>query len=176
MTGTAKEYAVALFELARENGTEADISRGLGLVKQVLEQTPDMTAFLLSPGISEKVKTETIEKAFGGSVPEYVCSFLCLLSSHNEAYMLEECISEYDKLFSEEKNLVHAVVTSVVELSEAEKQALALKLKKINNTKIEMEYRIDPSLIGGVVIEMDGVILDGSLGRRLKALKEVMDQ
>lgn len=176
MTGTSKEYAVALFGLAVETGTAAEIAEGLALVRKVFEDTPEFSAFLSSPGIPKQERLQLIQDTFSEDVPEYVVSFLSLLCEHGDAPIFMECANEFDKLYSQSKNVSYAVVTSVVELTDDEKTKLCAKLEHINHNKVIIEYRIDPSLLGGLTVEMDGLILDGSLKRRLHNMKEVMDE
>lgn len=176
MTGTSKEYAIALFGLAMESGSEAEIAEGLALVRKVFEDTPGFDAFLSSPGIPKQERLKCIADTFSEDVPEYVVSFLSLLCEHGDMKLLVSCINDYDALYAQSKKVAHAVVTSVIELTDDEKAKLKAKLEHINHNTVELEYRIDPALLGGLTVEMDGLILDGSLKRRLHNIKEVMDE
>ena len=175
MTGTSKEYAIALFELAQKSGQTEEVLRGLELVRDVFDTTPDLFAFLRSPGIAKSVRIETLRSAFNGSVPEYVLSFLCLLCEHRNSETLYECIENYSTLYNEDRRLRRAVIVSAVELTDEEKDALCVKLEKRFSCKLKMEYRLDPSLLGGVIVETEDAVLDGSLRTRLRTMKEVID-
>ena len=85
-----------------------------------------------------------------------------------------DSVKEYKRLLDESKKVSKAKVTSATELLENQKEALKHKLEKISNTAVEMEYFIDESIIGGVVAEIDGKIMDGSLRSRLHDMKDVI--
>lgn len=177
MTGTSKEYAVALFELAEETGAEGEILNGLRFAMEVFDKTPGFTEFLSSPAVSKSLRLETISEAFGDDTPEYVSSFISLLCEKGEMGSFAECAAEYEKLYDSKYNIVYALVTSAVPLSEEEKARLSEKLAKKSKARVEIEYKTDSSLIGGIVIETDGTVFDGSIRHRLKTIKEeVMDK
>lgn len=170
-----KEYAIALFELASESAAEQTVHGNLCLVKEVFDNTPELVPYLDSPGILLSVRLQTIRNAFENEVHEYVLSFLQLLCEHGDIELLFECITEYNKLYEQSKNLSRAQVTSAEELTPNEKARLIDKLEKLSGKKIAAEYLIDKGLLGGVKVEMDdGTIIDGSLRHRLESMKEVM--
>ncbi len=176
MKETSKDYAVALFNLARETESEEAVLSGLMLVKEVFSETPGMIAFLRSPAISKEAKLGALKGAFEGEVHDYVFSFLALMTERGDADILEEAIESYEALFHAENKLATARIVSAAELTAEEKETLCAALSKKSGKEVLTEYEIDPTLIGGLVVEMDGVVLDGSLSRRLKTLKDVMDE
>ena len=86
-----------------------------------------------------------------------------------------ECFEIFDELYKEEAKRSKAVIISAVELDDEAKRKLLDKLRSISGHTVEAEYRIDRSLIGGLIVEMDGRRIDGSLKKRLKEIKEVME-
>ena len=90
--------------------------------------------------------------------------------------ILETCLHEYMKLYNESKRVSWAHVTSAVPLTAEQKTALRLKLEKQSGRNVLLECTVDKTMLGGVVVEMDGKILDGSLRRRLQEVKEVISQ
>lgn len=176
MKETSKDYAVALFNLARETKSEETVLSGLMLAKEVFSETSGMIAFLRSPAIAKEAKRRALKEAFESEVHEYVFSFLALATERGDADVLEEAIEAYEALYHAEKKLATARVVSATELTAEEKEALCAALSKKSGKQVLAEYVIDPTLLGGLVVEMDGVVLDGSLSRRLKTLKDVMDE
>ncbi len=176
MAKNSKEYASALFALAKESGQESAVCDGLSFAGEVFETTPGYQAFLTSPGIPKKERVDTIEKTFSGNVPEYVVSFLAILCERGEISELADCISEYKKMYSESVRVENALVTSVIPLTDEEKEKLRIKLEKLSGRKVEMRFEIDESLLGGVTVETDGLRYDGSLRSRLQNIREVMDE
>lgn len=176
MTGTGKEYAVALFELAAETENEESVWDGLCVVKDVFANTPDLAPFLRSPGIAESIRLKTVEDAFASQVPDEVLSFLGVLVKRGDVGLLSDCIAEYEALYNKKRRVARAVATSAVPLTDDEKRRLAEKLTALHGARVEIEYQVDPSLLGGLSVELDGTILDGTLKRRMKTIKEVMSQ
>ena len=174
MAEASKEYAVALFELAKEKNCEDDVLQSLSVLKSVFELVPELYSFLCSPGISKKERIEVIKTSFGNHLNEYAIYLLCVLCEHNNSGIVNEVIKTFEDIYNENHCVSKAVVTSAVELTDSEKESLCEKLKMKFNKEFESEYRVEPSLLGGVIVEADGIILDGSLKSRLQTMKEVI--
>jgi F-type H+-transporting ATPase subunit delta len=86
-----------------------------------------------------------------------------------------ECVEEYRRLLDAKNARTVAHVTSARELTEAQKRSLVERLERTSGAKVTLECEIDPSLIGGAIVKMDGRIMDGSVRRRLLEIKEVMN-
>ena len=174
MAQVIKEYAMALFSLAQETDAVNEISEALDTVSAVMKENPEYTDFLASPNIPKSERTAAIEQAFSGSVPEHVVSFLSILCDRGRIRNLSECISEYRQLCDAANRISVAEISSAVELTENEKSALTKKLEKLCGNSVVLNCTVDPSLIGGMVVSVDGRVIDGSIRHRLHELKEVM--
>lgn len=176
MMGTSREYAAALFDLAKESAIEAELSEGLKFLKEVFESTPEYAAFLTSPSIPKQKRLDTIQNIFASNLPEYAVSFLSLLCEHGNISILGECAYEYEKLYAESCKISHAVAVSVVELTADEKEKLRAKLEKMSGNKVDIQYKVDSTLLGGMKVSMDDMCLDGSLRQRLNDIRKVMGE
>lgn len=174
MTEHSKEYAAALFMLACEKNMKKEYAKALETVEQVFREEPLYIKFLSSPGIPMEERLTAIRQAFEAHVPEDVLSFLQLMCEKGRITDFFEACEEYQKLFTESERILHAKITSAVELTQAEKEKLQNKLEAVNNSSIHMDYVIDASLMGGMIVEIDGKVLDGSLRSRLHDIKEVI--
>ena len=174
MAQVIKEYAMALFSLAQETDAVKEISEALDTVSAVMRDNPEYTELLASPNISKAERVEAVEQAFTGTVPEHVVSFLALLCERGRIRSLSECISEYRQLCDAANRISVAEVSSAVELTEDEKSALKNKLEKLCGNSVVINCTVDPSLLGGMVVAVDGRVIDGSIKHRLHELKEVM--
>ncbi|MBQ5545389.1 MAG: ATP synthase F1 subunit delta [Clostridia bacterium] len=175
-TGTGREYAIALFRLAKEEAIETALAEDLTFLKEVFQKTPEYAAFLSAPSIPKQERLDSIREAFGESLHEYAVSFVCVLCEKGRVSLLPECVEEFEALFAASQRVSHAVVTSAAPLSDDQKERLQRKLKKRSGNRVEMEYRLNPKLLGGVIVDIDGTRLDGSLRRQLKTIREVMDE
>ncbi|MBQ8752628.1 MAG: ATP synthase F1 subunit delta [Clostridia bacterium] len=170
-----KEYAEALFTLAQEEGLEKETAEALSLIGALLEEYPAYRELLASPAMHRKERTGLLTEAFAGHVPESVFSFTCLLCERGHIRRFADCAGEYTALYRAAQELSVAEVTSAVALTETQKAALTAKLEKQCGHRVAVTYTEDPSLLGGVVVGMDGKVWDGSLIHRLRDMKEVMD-
>ena len=176
MTEQSKAYAEALYALAAETGEEKACLDGLTLVLEVLADNPAYTELLASPAIPMAERNAVLEEAFGGRVPEQVLSFVGVLCAHGAVRSLPDCGAEYRRLYEAAVSLSTATVTSAVPLTEEQKALLRQKLEKISGRTVILACAVDESLLGGVTVQLDGKVLDGSLRRRLHDVKEVMEQ
>lgn len=174
MTETAKEYATALFELAKESASEKEIGDALAMLLSEISENPEYEELLSSPNISLRERRTLLEEAFADRVPEYALSFTELLCEKGKIRELGSCVREYQAMYQALQSLSHAKVVSAVPLTESEKTALIKKLEKISGHSVSAQYETDESLLGGLVVYMDGNVLDGSLKNQLKEVKEVI--
>ena len=176
MTEMSKEYASALFSLAREAHVEDEILDELKAVAKLMEDNPEILEFLAAPNISKRERCGALKKALDGQVHEYVLSFLQLLCDRERIRLLGECVEEFAAMLDEEKGVLTAKVESAVALTEDETRRLKRALEKRTGRTIRLECRVDESLLGGLVVAMGGEVLDGSLKHRLKEIREVMNR
>lgn len=172
MTEAYNEYAEALFILARENGLEKDFFDALSDIDSVFGENSEYLDFLSSPAIPKDERIAALDAAFEASIHEYVLSFLKLLCERGRIKDFYACREEYEKLYKAAFGIVTAKITSAYPLSEDEKKQLIDKLRKISGSTVVPEYFTDPSLLGGVVVEINGKLLDGSLKTRLKEVSQ----
>ena len=176
MTQMDKAYAAALFALAQENHREAEVLEALQIVLKQFEGNPEYVDFLASPGIPKAERTEAIEAAFADALPEDVLSFVCVLCQRGQIRLFSDCVKDFEWFYETSRKISSATVTSVIPLTDAQQQKLQKKLEAISGHQVRLTYDIDPSLMGGVRVELDGSILDGTLKHRLHEVKEVMNR
>ena len=174
MSEISYEYAKALFMLAGEKELREDYKLGLETIDAVFKNNPQYIDFLRTFAIPLSERLEALEKAFGDRVPRDVLSFLKLLTEKKHIGEFSECAEEYFKLYNEIDKVMDAKVTSAVELTDKEKSALLEKLQKSSGKKIVVEYVVDESILGGLIVETDGKIMDSSLKKHLKDMKDVI--
>ena len=176
MTGVSREYAQALFSLAQESQSEEAICEGLKLMEGLVKETPEILDFLAAPNIPMKERTGALETALRGNVPEYALSFVQLLCEHGHIRELEACVSDYEELWNDARGLSTARVVSAVALTEEEKRQLQQRLCARTGHEVRLECTVDESLLGGLIVTMDGKVMDGSLKHRLNEVREVMNR
>lgn len=176
MSDICKEYGEALFTLGLEGNSLDKINSDLVLLEQAFAEAPEYTEFLQSPSIPKAERLKALNTAFADSISEYTLSFLSILCEKGRTVLFGECAVEFRKLYEESKNVSLARVYSAVPLSDEQKAALKNNLESSSGHSVKMECFIDKTLLGGVLIDMDGKQIDGTLKRRLQKLKEVMNK
>ncbi len=176
MSEIAKEYSKALFELALESKSEKKYEEALDVLIQVFSENPEYTLFLSSPSIPLDERLRALNNAFSKKIPVEVISFVKLLCEKRYIKHFNECVSEYKNLLNEMNKCLTAEVISAVELNEQEKTALKEKLEKMSSHTVLLECRVDKSILGGLIVELDGKTFDASIKGHLDNIKDVIDK
>ncbi len=175
MTDISKEYGTALFMLACEKNAKNEYARALTELEKAFTESPEYLVLLSSPAVTLAERLSAIEKAFV-SLPEDVVSYLKLLCEKGRISCFFESAKVFRGLLEESEQKMTAKVTSAVPLTDKEKSALITKLETMCHKEISLETYIDETLLGGLLVELDGKVLDGTLKRRMRDVKEVMNQ
>ena len=176
MTIIEREYAEALYQLAFDLGQVDEFLASLKEIRSLVLHEESYLSFLSSPAIAMSERLSAIEDAFASNYHEYIVSFLKLLCENGRIGIFPDCVDHFEQLVMYFSNRVNATVTSAVELSNEQLDMLVGKIRAIVGKEIDPICCIDPALIGGVKVEVDGKIYDGSLLRRLSNVKEVMSR
>jgi len=175
MTETSRAYADALFSLAAETQCIPETLHALKMARDELYQTPGALDLFASPAIPKDERINVLQNAFGDKLPEHVLSLLCVMCSNGCIRELDDCLAAYQELHDAAQKLSTAYVTSAVMLTDAEKAELTAQLTKKLGRTIRLECDVDASLLGGMIVRVDGKVIDGSLKHKLQQIKEVMN-
>jgi len=175
MTTTSKEYAEALFELAVQGGVTKETSEGVETVISALLQTPEYRALLSSPAITKEERLKALDETFRGKIPVILLAILRMMVSRGHVSALDGMARDYEELARGYRGESLAIVKSAVPLKESETVVLRAKLVKKLGRDVILRCVTDPSLIGGVRVEVDGRVIDGSIRNKLEEIKEVMN-
>ena len=175
MTDMSKEYAVALFMLAREEDCCSLVSESLAVVKSTAEKEEGYLDLLASPAIPVEERLRLIDEAFGSLHP-HVVSFLKLLCERSYIRLLLDAIDEFERLLEEASQVLTANVICAVAMGTDKELELKKKLEAKFGHPVEIRVSIDASVLGGMIIEIDGKVIDASLRRRLGDIKDVISK
>jgi len=167
------EYAQAIFALAWETGMQEQIYNELQLVNNALLENPEYNLLLVSPSITRDQKHQSLDEVFG-SLCEHTVNFLKLLVDRGRISIIPECVKEYESLYNASKNTAVVTVVSAVPLNDEQKQKIITKLSKKYGKSIELVCEIDENMLGGLIIKTDDTVIDGSLDKKLRDVKEVI--
>lgn len=176
MNQISKEYAGALYSLALEQGTGtarkwADELKTAG---GILAENPAYLQLLSSPEVGGDERESLLREAFGESLSREPLSFAVLMSRRGRARELPDAIRRFEDMVDSAERIRHARVVSAFPLTEEEKKRLTEKLEAMTRATVTLSCQVDPSLVGGMLVEIDGRILDGSVRTKLREIKEVI--
>ncbi len=171
MTEFAKLYGGSLYDLAAEEGLDERILGELDETVSLLAANPDYLRLLATPSIPKKERCALLDEALQGAVHPYLLNFLKLLCEQGAVRELTGCARAYHLRFNQAHGVLEATAVSAVALSEAQADQLKQKLETATGKRIDLATKVDPAVLGGIRLEMDGTLLDGTVQNRLASLR-----
>lgn len=171
----AKRYAAALYDLSDERGALDAVAGDLKALKGMIADSAEFARFLKSPVLSrrdqEKGALAVLEKA---GAHELTKNFVGLVARNRRLFAVEGMIEAFLAELARRRGEVTAEVTAAKELNEKQRSDLAAALKKAIGKDIDMDVRVDPGLLGGLIVKVGSRMVDGSLRTKLQRLELVM--
>lgn len=175
LNSTSKSYALALYELAKENSDLNKVEDGMNGVKALLSKSSDFKEMIINPTITKEEKNKVIIKIVDQySFCQTLKKFLGFLATKNRLFFLSQIIDSFLDLVSSSKGELKAKLLSSKELSKAELEKIRNELSKDFQSPIKIDYKHDPDLIVGLVIQVGSVMVDTSIKSKLRQLQKVM--
>lgn len=175
MEEIAQVYSRALFEVAKEHG-KLDVAREqLGQFADALEQNRDLAVFFFSPYFSTEEKKDGLRRTVEGADPT-VLNFLETLLERHRMPAIYRIRAEYERLWDEENKLLPVEVTSAIDLDEATVRSLGDRIGQQTGQRVELTSKVDPAILGGIVLRVGNQILDASIKHRLDQLRKHVAQ
>ncbi|MHC5036003.1 MAG: ATP synthase F1 subunit delta [Planctomycetota bacterium] len=166
-------WAQALLEIAEDKKSLESIVKGVRFTRQILGEVPLLQPFLASPNIPLPVKKERLQAALKGHVDPLLVDFTCLLVDRVRGMFLDEILEVFLKMYRDAIGVVVAHVRCAVDLPEGVAEKIRKQLSKMYGKTVELDVKLDPSVLGGMTIQVGDTRFDGTLAR---ALKEVGDR
>ncbi len=171
MEELAQVYSQALFEVAKEHDVVDDVREQLGQFADELDENRDLQVFLFSPYFSSQEKKEGISKIVDGADERFL-NFLELLAERHRMPAIFRIRRAYDALWRQENKLLPVTVTSAIELDEGLVEGLGQRIEEQTGKKVELTSRVDPDVLGGLVLQVGNMVLDASIRNRLEQLRK----
>ena len=168
-------YGTALVEAAREVGKENQILEEAQAVVQLIEDEPDLHQFINYPGVSADEKKEVLKNIFEGRIYEELLNFLYILVDKRRTMNFGRIIKVYKSLVEREEGVSYGTVYSVVKLSDERMAELEEQTSKLLQMNVKLENELDPSLLAGFKILVEGKIIDASYRKKFDELASQMN-
>jgi ATP synthase F1 delta subunit len=171
MEEIATVYARSLFEVAKEQDKLDTVRDEIGEFADALNGSRELQMFLFSPYFSTQEKSDGLDRAVSGA-DETVTNFLELLVEKHRMPVIFRIRAELDQLWEEENKRLPVQVTSAVELSEETVKQIGDKIAQQTDRKVDLSSRVDPDILGGIIVRVGNSVLDASIRNRLENFRK----
>lgn len=172
MASVAGRYAAALFDLASDEKKVADVEGDLGKFQSLLDISTDLSSLVRSPLYSAEQQSAAIEDvAAKAGIGPLTTNFLKLLAKNRRLPAVSDMIKAYHALVARGRGEVTAEVTSAIALSDEQVAELKQTLKDSVGKEVQLQTRVDPSLLGGLIVKIGSRMVDSSLRTKLSNLR-----
>jgi F-type H+-transporting ATPase subunit delta len=177
LEGAAGRYATALFDLAREQGSLDKVEGDLKALQVMLDDSRDLQRLVKSPVFSADDQFRALASVLGkAGIGGLTANFIGLIAKNRRLFMLPDMLKGFRALMARHRGEVEADVTSATPLSPAHLEQLRATLRGSVGKEVRLNARVDPSLLGGLVVKIASRMVDSSLKTRLNLLKTRMKE
>ena len=172
---TSESYAVALYELSKDDSQLEKVEDEINSLKKLINKSFDFKEMILSPTVTKDEKKNVILTiAKQNNFSEILKNFLGFVALKNRLFFLEKIINSFLNLLSKNKGELKAKLISSKELSLEDQKKIQNELSKDFKSQLKIDYKYDPSLIGGLIIQVGSIMVDTSIKNKLKKLEKNM--
>lgn len=176
MTELAREYGDGLYALTEEENISQEVLMQLLELKKLFRSQPDFIRLLGNMSLSKEERVKIIDSVLRGQVHPYLLNFLKILCERGALTEYEGCLSAFKTLYNQAHGIVEATVTTAVALDDEQRARMSEKLSAKTGKTVVLTEKVDASLMGGVLLEMNGQRYDNTLKNRLKSIHSAMVQ
>ena len=175
MEELARVYGRALFEVGKEQGKLDQLREQLGQFADALDGSHELQVFFFSPYFSSLEKQDALDRLLDGAEEGFL-NFLRLLIENHRMPVVFRIRDEYERLWAEENRVLPVEVTSAIKLDEKTTESLGRNIGERTGRKVKLNARVDPEILGGIVVRVGNSILDASIRNRLEQLRKQVAQ
>lgn len=170
----ALPYSKALFKLAGSKEQQEEVLHAIGQFLDLLEKKPEIRQVLTHPFIEDQEKKALLKKIGDNQWPPSLLSFLFLLIDEKRFTQLKEIVQSYRQMVHDHLDMIRAEIMTAVPLDEENKERLKKKLEASYQKQVDMSLKVDPQIIGGMVLTIGHQVLDNSIKNQLFKLKRAL--
>ena len=168
----ADKYSSAMFELAQEQNKLDLMEEQLGYVAFVMDEQPELSSFLENPTVTEDAKIKLIGKIFESSLDKVALHFIYVMIKRGRDRYIKQTIAAFIKKSREARGILEATVTVAEPITADIEASVQAKLREVTGKDVILSVRQDPSIMGGIIIQVGDKRIDGSVARRLEELEK----
>ena len=175
MEELAQVYARSLFQAALDKGRLDQVREQLAQFADALDGNHQLTVFFFSPYFSTTEKQEALGGVLDGADPAFL-NFLSLLIENHRMPVIFRVRQQYERLWEEENRMLPVEITSAVALDEKTTEELGRTIGERAGRRVTLSSRVDPDILGGIILRVGNSILDASIRNRLEQLRRHVAQ
>ncbi len=172
----SKVYAEALFDVAIELEQLDLIEQQLQSVCQLFNENPEYYELYRAPNIALDERKAILDQSFSGKIAPELMNFLKLLLDKNRGFYILQIGEEFQELVEIHKGIIKGVVHVTCTLTDDQIKRLEVKLSESTGKQVLLKQKIDPEIIGGLVVHLGDKVIDNSLKKKLDDMKEDLFQ
>jgi F-type H+-transporting ATPase subunit delta len=177
VSGVAGRYATALFELALESDAIDSVKADLAKFQALLAESPELNRLVRSPVFTADAQAKALAAVLDGAgIGGIAANFLAVVAGNRRLFAIGDIIKGFGALVARHKGEVSAEVTVAEPLSEAHLAEVKDELDKVTGKDVTVDVKVDPSIIGGLIVKLGSRMVDSSLRTKLHALKHAMKE
>jgi F-type H+-transporting ATPase subunit delta len=177
VTGMAGRYATALFELARDAKSVDAVKADLDRFEKLIADSSDLLRMVRSPIFSADEQSRALAAILqSAGISGLAAQFLSVLTANRRLFAVSDVIRAYRTLVARFKGEITADVTVAQQLSASNLEALKTALKSVTGKDVDLRVKIDPAIIGGLVVKLGSRMVDSSLRTKLNSIKHAMKE
>ena len=169
-SSAAKRYAQAVFSLGKEQGTLDAWSNDLAVLSRIVADDR-IAVYLTNPSVAAERRIEAIESSLGANVQPEARNLARMLIERDRTMLIPDIREMFDAQLRAERGIAVAQVTSAEQLSDAEQDFIRQRLEAMTGRKVELAIRIDPEIIGGIIVRIGDQVIDGSVRNKLEKMR-----
>ena len=172
MSVVGDRYAESLFDLAKEENKVTQYLDDIKLVGEVLDSDPQIVQFFNHVLIENDKKIQLLDQSFKGNVVQYVLNFLKLLVQSRRIRYIDDIVKSYINLSNQYLGIEEGMIYTPYELTDQQIQDIEKAISQKENKKVTLKVSIDPSLLGGIKVQIANRIYDGTIKNKVEMLKK----
>ena len=177
VSGVSGRYATALFELARDQKAVDEVKADLDKFEALLTESADLNRLVRSPVFAADAQSRALSAVLAkAGIAGIAANFLKVLTANRRLFVVADVIRAYRALVAKFKGEATADVTVAEALSDKNLDALKAALKSVTGKDVALNVKVDPSIIGGLVVKVGSRMVDGSLRTKLNSNKHAMKE
>ncbi len=166
-----KKYAEALAKVKLSEG----IITQLELLKNLIEENSEFSSFLANPSIKKEVKADLIRKTFSATFDSELINTLLVLLEKRRVNLFSSLADAYREIYNKANNVSTAEISAPQEIKDSELNAIKDRLEKLFNKNINITQTIDSSISAGMKIKVENKVIDSTLEKKMRDLKELLN-